>query len=272
MIGGDNVPRRYIPKYLTNDDTKIISKELNKSRKKYKQGIYYARKNVKSYKHKTSSHINRAKQLYDVDVIIPSKQLAEKTKCSIKSLKKIENKGMGAYYSSGSRPNQTAKSWGRARLASAITSGNASIVDFDILKQGCKPDSLALKLALKNRKNIRKTLKVKIGGKRENKMKEKIIKFEKSINPDKKYMAYIKDLETGKIHTIHFGASAYEQYKDRTPLKLYSNKNHSNKTRQKNYYSRHSHGITNRKKAIEYEIRKSNGYYNAKILSHIYLW
>jgi len=268
MFGGDNVPRRYVPKNLTRKDTKIVKTELNKSRKKYKHGIYYTRKKVKSYKHKTSDHILNARRIYDVDKIIPNKLLAQKTKCSIKALKKIENKGMGAYYSSGSRPNQTAKSWGRARLASAITGGKSSIIDFDILKRGCKPNSLALKLARHGK--IRRSSFLQIGGKPE--MKEKILNFEKSSNPDKKYMAYIKDLETGKTHIIHFGASDYEQYKDRTPLKLYASKNHSNKKRQMNYYSRHSHGITNRKEAIEYEINKSNGYYNAKILSHIYLW
>ena len=50
MFGGDNVPRRYVPKSLTTKDTKIVKTELNKSRKKYKQGIYYTRKKVKSYK------------------------------------------------------------------------------------------------------------------------------------------------------------------------------------------------------------------------------
>ena len=114
------------------------------------------------------------------------------------------------------------------------------------------------------RKNKNKLLKKSL--------KEKIINFEKSSNPDKKYMATIKDLKTGKTRVIHFGASAYEQYKDRTPLGLYTSKNHSNKRRQMNYYSRHSHGISTRKKAIDYEIKKSGGYYNAKILSHIYLW
>jgi len=39
----------------------------------------------------------------------------------------------------------------------------------------------------------------------------------------------------------------------------------------KNYYSRHS-GTKNRKKAISKEIKKSNGYYTPKILSHKYLW
>ena len=39
-------------------------------------------------------------------------------------------KGQGAYYSSGSRPNQSAHSWGYARLASAITGGKSAAVDF----------------------------------------------------------------------------------------------------------------------------------------------
>lgn len=123
-------------------------------------------------------------------------------------------------------------------------------------------------MSIKN-SNKKNTRKIKLPRYR---LKEKIIKFEKSTNPDKKYMAIVKDLYTGKMRTIHFGASAYEQYKDRTPLGLYTKKNHSNRHRQMNYYSRHSHGITNRKKAINYEIKKSGGYYNAKILSHIYLW
>ena len=52
---------------------------------------------------------------------------------------------------------------------------------------------------------------------------------------------------------------------------LYTNKNHGDKRRQHNYYNRHS-GEPNRGKAIELEKKRSNGIYNAKILSHIYLW
>lgn len=149
MIGGYKVPKRYVPSVLTRKDIKIIKRELNKSRNKYKKGIYYTRKKVKSFKHKPSNHVLNAKRIYGVDKIIPNKVLANKTGCSINALKIIEKKGMGAYYSSGSRPNQTAKSWGRARLASSITGGNSSIVDYYILKKGCKSNSLALKLAKK---------------------------------------------------------------------------------------------------------------------------
>ena len=65
---------------------------------------------------------------------------------------KIVKKGMGAYYSSGSRPNQSGSSWGIARLASSITGGKAAAVDYKILEEGCKKGSRALNLARKSRK------------------------------------------------------------------------------------------------------------------------
>ena len=46
--------------------------------------------------------------------------------------KKIIDKGMGAYYSSGSRPNQTPHSWGYGRLGSVILGGPARKVDKNI--------------------------------------------------------------------------------------------------------------------------------------------
>jgi len=101
-------------------------------------------------------------------------------------------------------------------------------------------------------------------------MKEQIIKFEKGPFP-KKYTAYVKNKKTHKIRKINFGDSRYQQFKDRTPLGLYKNKDHKTRKRMKNYFNRHS-GTKNRKKAIEKEKRKSNGLYNAKILSHVYLW
>lgn len=43
--------------------------------------------------------------------------------------KKIIEKAMGAYFSGGSRPNQTPSSWGYARLASVIVGGPARKID-----------------------------------------------------------------------------------------------------------------------------------------------
>ena len=160
------VPIKYVPKRLTRKDKKKARRELKKSRKAYKKGKYYTRKKVKSFKSKKSNHVMNAMKIYKVKSVSASPQLAKKTGCSVTGLKKLVSKGAGAYYSSGSRPNQTAISWGRARMASAITGGKAAAVDFKILEKYCKPSSKALKLAKKAKKKhgygTRKVRKVKL--------------------------------------------------------------------------------------------------------------
>ena len=101
-------------------------------------------------------------------------------------------------------------------------------------------------------------------------MKEKILRFERGP-PGKKYTAIIQDKQTKKIRKLHFGASDYEQFKDRTPLKLYAHKNHNTRKRMQNYFNRHS-GTKKRGEAIALEKKRSKGYYTPKILSHLYLW
>ena len=147
-----SVPRRYLPTSLSLKDKKEQSKMLAKSRKLYKQKQYYTRKKVKSFHSKTSNHILNARKTYKIHSIVPSKELSRATGCSIASLQKIVNKGEGAYFSSGSRPNQTAQSWGIARLASAITAGKAAAVDYNILEKGCDHKKKAFILANKARK------------------------------------------------------------------------------------------------------------------------
>lgn len=144
-----NVPIKYLPKHITNKDKKIISHELKKSRKAYKKNKYITRKQISSYKSKPSQHILNVKKLYNIDKLVINSNLSKKTGCSINSLRKIVNKGQGAYYSSGSRPNQTSHSWGLARLASSISGGKASAIDYKILETGCSKSSKALKLAKK---------------------------------------------------------------------------------------------------------------------------
>ena len=138
---------RYLPKRLTAKDRKKQASMLLRSRKLYKKGQYYTRPKIASFPNKKSHHLANAYNIYGVNNMKPTRKLANATKCNIKTLKKIMNKGEGAYFSSGSRPSQTAQSWGYARLASALTGGNASIVDFHLLNEGCQTNSLALKLA-----------------------------------------------------------------------------------------------------------------------------
>ena len=143
---------RYLPKKLTAKDRKKQRNMLLKSRRLYKQNQYYTRKPVKSFSNKTSKHIIKARQIYNVETIGATTELSKKSGCSKTALKKIINKGAGAYYSSGSRPNQTAQSWGVARLASALTSGKAGAIDYTILNNGCKRGSKGYKMAQLARK------------------------------------------------------------------------------------------------------------------------
>jgi hypothetical protein len=157
---------RYLPNKLTRKDRKKQAKEIIKSRGLYRKGVYHSRPKVTSFKSKKSTHIVKAEKMYNVEKIGATDELAKSTGCSKSALAKIIEKGAGAYYSSGSRPNQTAQSWGVARLASSITAGKAAAVDYNILEEGCKPKSKALTLAKKARKKYghgtRRVPKVKI--------------------------------------------------------------------------------------------------------------
>ena len=146
------IPIRYIPKKLTSNDKKKQFKMLLKSKKLYKKHKYYTRKNISSYTNKKSHHLLNARKLYSIKNITPNKELALKTGCKISALNQIVKKGEGAYYSSGSRPNQTPQSWGLARLASSLTSGKAAAVDYDIIEKGCDHKKKAFILANKARK------------------------------------------------------------------------------------------------------------------------
>ena len=145
-------PMRYLPKILTRKDQKAQLKMLKKSKKLYTQHKYYTRKRLSSYKSKKSNHILNARKLYKIENITPTPELALKTGCKIEALKQIVKKGEGAYFSSGSRPNQTAQSWGLARLASSLTAGKAASVDYAILEKGCDHKKKAFILATKARK------------------------------------------------------------------------------------------------------------------------
>jgi hypothetical protein len=143
------IPIKYLPHRLSKKDKKLQIKQLKATRNAYKNKRYITRKSLDSYKSKKSSHIAKAQKIYKLKKIVINSELANATGCSKNALLKIVKKGSGAYYSSGSRPNQTPQSWGYARLASAISGGKASAIDYKILEQGCVKNSKALKLAIK---------------------------------------------------------------------------------------------------------------------------
>ena len=149
------LPTKYLPSLKEIKDSAKQVKMLMKSRKQYKKGNFFTRKKIKSYKSKPSNHITDARKIYGIQNITPNNELARKTGCSLSALKQIVRKGQGAYFSSGSRPNQTSQSWGLARLASSITAGKSAAVDYDILEKGCDHNKKAFLLAKKSRKKYK---------------------------------------------------------------------------------------------------------------------
>lgn len=123
-MNNSKIPKQYVPKSLTPEDTIKQIKSIKEGKDRPK---------VDSFKSKRSSHVVKFEKKYgtkitDDDFI--SKNIISKT-----GINKILSKGRGAYYSSGSRPNQTADSWARARLASVIMGGAARKVDQKIWDQ-----------------------------------------------------------------------------------------------------------------------------------------
>ena len=112
---------KYLPKSLTPTDRKKQLKSIQAGTDRPK---------LKSYKSKRSSHAVNFENKYKTkitDINFVKKNIIRK-----EGIDKILSKGRGAYYSSGSRPNQTPDSWAYSRLASVIMNGKARKVDKDI--------------------------------------------------------------------------------------------------------------------------------------------
>ena len=76
---------------------------------------------------KRSSHVIKFEKKYGKK--ITAEDWIHKNIITRTGQNKIMEKGLGAYFSGGSRPNQTPSSWKYARLASVITGGGARKVD-----------------------------------------------------------------------------------------------------------------------------------------------
>ena len=90
-----------------------------------------------------------------------------------------------------------------------------------------------------------------------------LVGFRKSTNKLKKYDAILENNKNKKIVIVSFGAikpdgTPYSQYKDRTPLKLYSKYDHNDEKRRERYLKRHSKDI--------------NKPYSKSWLSKVFLW
>ena len=112
---------KYVPKSLSESDKKKQIKSIKDKS---------VRPKLKSYTSKRSSWVVKFENKYNTK--ITDKSFISKNIISKTGIDKILDKGKGAYFSSGSRPNQTPSSWAYARLASVILNGPARKIDKDI--------------------------------------------------------------------------------------------------------------------------------------------
>ena len=131
--GGGKVPNHYTSG-LSRKDKKKQEKNLKKSSRDYTKGKYTARPKLDSFKSKKSNWTSRFEKKYG-EGIKKYKDISKVTGIPMSALKEVVKKGMGAYYSSGSRPNQTAESWGKARMYSYIMGGPTRKVDNHITEK-----------------------------------------------------------------------------------------------------------------------------------------
>lgn len=115
------VPKTYVPKGLSKEDKKKQEKSILEKKDRPK---------VDSFKSKRSGWAEKFEKKYGKK--ITNKKWINDNILKSKGQELIMDKGKGAYYSSGSRPNQTPFSWAYGRLASVIMGGASRRIDKDI--------------------------------------------------------------------------------------------------------------------------------------------
>tara|TARA_R110000772_G_scaffold169671_3_gene281554 strand:- start:325 stop:714 length:390 start_codon:yes stop_codon:yes gene_type:complete len=119
----------YVPKSLSDADKKKQIKSIKEKT---------VRPKLKSFESKRSPWVKKFEKKYGYKINEFSK--INKELLTFTGINKILDKGRGAYFSSGSRPNQTPESWALARLASVLMFGAAAKIDKDILIKYGRPD------------------------------------------------------------------------------------------------------------------------------------
>jgi len=131
-------PKSYVSG-LNEKDKKKQKKQLDKSTSDYKKGKFTERKKLDSFKPKPSSYVEKVKKKLNITSATTSNIAnklgkTDKRKKEIKKgLEEIKDKGEGAFFSSGSKPNQSPQSWGIGRYSSVLTGGPSRKIDKKIV-------------------------------------------------------------------------------------------------------------------------------------------
>ena len=124
-----NIPDRYLANLKGAERRKQIKSIVEKKQRP-----------KTSFKSKESSWTQKFNKKYgdELDKMKggrSKRNIAKITGIPYKAINEVFKKGEGAYYSAGSRPNQTPQSWAYARVYSYILGGKARNIDKEITKQ-----------------------------------------------------------------------------------------------------------------------------------------
>ena len=103
-----DIPKQYVPDVLSPADKRKQIRSIKEKRDRPK--VDYPKKRSK-WTLMAERYFGKAPSIDDI---------AKELKVEKAGLEEILEKGRGAYYSAGSRPNQTAESWAKARLYAVI--------------------------------------------------------------------------------------------------------------------------------------------------------
>jgi len=123
------VPKTYVEGLKGNDRRKQI--------KSIFEGTYRPKTKVEPKKSSWTMKFNKkyGKELDKMKGGRSKRNIAKVTGVPFKAIDEVFKKAEGAYFSSGSRPNQSPQSWGYARVYSYILGGSARKVDKAITKK-----------------------------------------------------------------------------------------------------------------------------------------
>tara|TARA_R100001015_G_C4620332_1_gene177239 strand:+ start:93 stop:569 length:477 start_codon:yes stop_codon:yes gene_type:complete len=126
-----NIPKRYLPDSLKGKDRQKQIKSIFEKEERPKTKVKSRKSNWTTlFSKKYGNELDKQKGKRS------KKNIAKITGIPFKAVDEVYKKGEGAYYSSGSRPNQTPSSWARGRLYAYIMGGKkVRQADKDITKK-----------------------------------------------------------------------------------------------------------------------------------------
>ena len=126
-----DIPKRYLPDTLSKADRQKQIKSIFEGKERPKTDVKKRQSSFTiDFNKRYGERLDKMKGGKSI------KNLAKVVNLPEKALKEVFKKGEGAYYSSGSRPNQTPSSWAYGRLYSYIL-GNPKVrkADAEITKK-----------------------------------------------------------------------------------------------------------------------------------------